>query len=100
ALVELSLILVVSTVFPQVDVTSLFLYMSIALVVTLLLAGAYLLHNRAGAQVEVATVPRERRATWTMPPLALLERPTMSPGRRAAMLLLRGYLLVAVLLLH
>jgi hypothetical protein len=34
-----------------------------------------------------------------MPPLALLERPTWSPGRKAAMLLLRGYLVVAVLLL-
>ncbi len=34
-----------------------------------------------------------------MPPLALLERPVWSPGRRAAMLLLRGYLVVAVALL-
>ena len=34
-----------------------------------------------------------------MPPLALLERPVWSPGRRGAMLLLRGYLVVAVALL-
>jgi hypothetical protein len=34
-----------------------------------------------------------------MPPLALLERPVWSPGRKVGMLLLRGYLLVAVLLL-
>jgi hypothetical protein len=34
-----------------------------------------------------------------MPPLALLERPVWSPGRKAGMLLLRGYLVVAVLLL-
>jgi hypothetical protein len=51
------------------------------------------------AAIEVEAVSKERRSTWTMPPLALLERPVWSPGRRAAMLLLRGYLLVAVLLL-
>ena len=44
-------------------------------------------------------VSKERRQTWTMPPLALLERPRWSTGRRAAMLLLRAYLLVAVALL-
>ncbi len=42
---------------------------------------------------------KARRQTWTMPPLALLERPVFSPGRKAGMLLLRGYLVVAVLLL-
>jgi len=105
ALVELSMILVVSTAFPQVDVTKLFVYMSLALVATLLLAGAWMLYNRPRARVEVERVSRdrvvadERRATWTMPSLARLERPVMSPGRRAAMLVLRGYLIVAVLLL-
>ena len=44
-------------------------------------------------------LPRSKRHTWTMPPLALLERPVWSPGRKAAMLVLRGYLVVAVLLL-
>ena len=34
-----------------------------------------------------------------MPPLALLKRPTWSPARRAAMLTLRGYLVIAVALL-
>jgi hypothetical protein len=34
-----------------------------------------------------------------MPPLALLERPRWSPGRKTAMLLLRSYLVVAVILL-
>ena len=34
-----------------------------------------------------------------MPPLALLERPVWSPGRKAGMLLLRGYLVVAMVLL-
>jgi hypothetical protein len=34
-----------------------------------------------------------------MPPLALLRRPKWSTGRKVAMLTLRGYLVVAMLLL-
>ncbi len=34
-----------------------------------------------------------------MPPLALLERPRWSTGRKVAMLAMRGYLLVSVVLL-
>ena len=97
-LVELSLILIASTMFPSVNVTSLFVYLSAVLVLALAAAGIYLLRSRAGAPVEVEKPPVDRR-TWTMPPLALLERPVWSPGRKAAMLILRGYLVVAVLLL-
>ncbi len=98
-LVELSLILIASTMFPSVNVTHLFLYLSLVFLLVLVGMAVFVLRNRPGAAVEVATVPRERRSTWTMPPLALLERPVWSPGRKAAMLLLRGYLVVAVLLL-
>jgi NRAMP (natural resistance-associated macrophage protein)-like metal ion transporter len=104
-LVELSLILMASTMFPAVDVTQLFLYLSLLTAACLAIAGLYALRGagaRAGrgpAEEEEEALSRERRHTWTMPPLALLERPVWSPGRRAAMLLLRGYLVVAVLLL-
>jgi Mn2+/Fe2+ NRAMP family transporter len=99
-LVELSLVLVASTAFPHVNVTHLFIDLSIALVVALAAMGGYVLRRRGpvGAE-ETASLSKERRHTWTMPPLALLERPVWSPGRRAAMLLLRGYLVVAVALL-
>jgi NRAMP (natural resistance-associated macrophage protein)-like metal ion transporter len=98
-LVELSLILMASTMFPSVNVTHLFVYLSLVFLVVLVAMGAFVLRNRPGAAVEVAKVSKERRSTWTMPPLALLERPVWSPGRKAGMLMLRGYLLVAVLLL-
>ncbi len=98
-LVELSLILVASTAFPRLNVTHVFIYLSIALAAVLLGAGVYVLRNRPQASVELAGSELERRSTWTMPPLALLERPRMSPGRRIAMLTMRAYLLVAVLLL-
>jgi NRAMP (natural resistance-associated macrophage protein)-like metal ion transporter len=99
ALVELSLILVASTAFPSIDVTQLFIYLTIVLAVLLLAMGVYVIRNRPGVKVEVKGSARERRSTWTMPPLALLERPKLSPGRRTAMLVLRGYLVIAVLLL-
>ena len=43
--------------------------------------------------------PMAKRATWRMPALNLLQRPTWSRGRLLAMYLLRGYLVVAVLML-
>jgi Mn2+/Fe2+ NRAMP family transporter len=106
-LVELSLVLVATTAFPHVNVTHLFVDLSVALAVALAAMGAYVLLRRspAGAAAGVAAddepelLSRERRHAWTMPPLALLERPVWSPGRRAAMLMLRGYLVVAVALL-
>ncbi len=48
-LVELSLILMASTVFPKVNVTNLFIYLSIILIAGLLIAGALVLRGRRGA---------------------------------------------------
>jgi hypothetical protein len=45
---------------------------------------------------EGAEVPKEQ---WTMPPVALLERPPESRARRVAMLSLEAYLLLAIALL-
>ena len=103
-LVELSLILMVSTMFPKVNVTQLFVYLSIVLLVGLGGMGIYAARNRLGAvaraeAAEQIAEEKQRRQTWTMPPLALLERPVWSPGRKAGMLMLRGYLVIAVLLL-
>jgi NRAMP (natural resistance-associated macrophage protein)-like metal ion transporter len=98
-LVELSLILMASTLFPHVDVTHLFAYLSLVLLAAFAGMAVYALRNRPGAAVEVPKISKERRSTWTMPPLALLERPAWSPGRKVGMLALRGYLVVAVLLL-
>ena len=98
-LVELSLILMASTMFPSVNVTHLFFYLSLVLVAVFIAMAVYAVRSRPGAAVELTRAPKERRSMWTMPPLALLERPVWSPGRKAGMLLLRGYLVVAMLLL-
>jgi Mn2+/Fe2+ NRAMP family transporter len=101
-LVLLSMILMATTLFPGVDVTEVSLIGGAVLAVGMLaLGGAYLRsRRRTGAAVTVAeptpAVPKEQ---WTMPPLALLQRPRASLGRRVAMLSMEGYLLVAVVLL-
>lgn len=47
-------------------------------------------------RAERRAVRRQDRAGWQSPNLALLDRPTMSPMRRAGLFTLRGYLVVAV----
>ena len=100
-LVLLSLILMATTVFPNIDVTKVALIGGALLAVGLLAFGLLTLRSRrataAVAMIETGpTVPKEQ---WTMPPLALLARPQWSTGRKIAMLTLRGYLVVATILL-
>ncbi len=98
ALVMLSMILMATTLFPSINAATLIVYLGIALVVGLLGAGAITLRRRERGAPAYAMSPEARR-NWTMPPLALLERPRWSAGRKAGMMMLRGYLVVAVLLL-
>jgi Mn2+/Fe2+ NRAMP family transporter len=104
-LLELSAILVISTVFPSFDVGTLTLVLSVILVVALAGGAAYVSvgRRRAAAGVEVPPVdeaaPVVDKLEWRMPPLAFLERPVWSRGRTAAMFALRGYLVIAIVLL-
>lgn len=97
-LVMLSMILVATTLFPSINAATLILYLGIALVIGLLVVGTITLRRREG-RVPAYTMSPEARRNWTMPPLALLERPRWSAGRKAGMMMLRGYLVIAVLLL-
>jgi Mn2+/Fe2+ NRAMP family transporter len=100
-LVLLSLILMATTVFPKIDVTKVALIGGALLVAGLLAFGlATLRSSRGAAAVTVIdTGPKIPKERWTMPPLALLGRPQWSTGRKVAMLTLRGYLVIAVVLL-
>ncbi|OBG99695.1 manganese transporter [Mycobacterium sp. E2699] len=51
---------------------------------------------RSLTRAEQRALRREDRANWQTPNLAGLERPTMSPLRRAGLLTLRGYLVLAI----
>ena len=96
-LLMLSLILVVATLLPSISVGLLITVLSIVLAVAL--GGIGLLWLRSRALAPAAVGPQPDRATWRMPPLALLARPTWSRTRLVGMWALRGYLVVAVVLL-
>jgi hypothetical protein len=97
-LLLLSLVLVVTTVIPTIDVTKLVLVLGS--VMSVLFVGGWLWLWLSGRKGElVPEVSRAERENWRMPALALLERPKMSPVRRIAMLVLSGYLVVAIVLL-
>ncbi|GAC1328339.1 MAG: Nramp family divalent metal transporter [Chloroflexota bacterium] len=96
-LLMLSGILVVTTVFPSVDVGRLVVILAILLAVGLAMMGIIL--RRSHRTTPRETLPRRNRDTWRMPPLALLGRPQWSRGRLVGMWALRGYLVIAVLLL-
>ena len=97
-LVALSLVLMATTVFPNVSVALLVDGLGALFAVSVAAAAVVVVRYRR----RVAAVPDEPalpRDTWRMPPLALLERPRWSRGRTAAMYVLRAYLLLAVVLL-
>ncbi len=102
-LLILSLILVITTLFPSVNVTVLFLILSAVLVVALA-GGGTVYGVRTAKKSQLAGAKEgeallQKRETWRMPPLTLLGRPKWSKGRTAAMWSLRGYLIIAVALL-
>ena len=97
-LLELSFILVISTIFPAIDIGILMLALSVILLFALAGGGLWIWRTQRKTGPP-PVVDRRDRERWRMPPLALLNRPTWSPARTAAMYALRGYLVVAVLLL-
>ncbi len=97
-LLVLSLVLMATTVFPGIDVRTLSLGMGGALLLVYLVGGVG--YWRVVRQRPPdPPVPAARKERWRMPPLNRLERPTWSRGRLAAMYSLRGYLVLAVVLL-
>jgi Mn2+/Fe2+ NRAMP family transporter len=99
-LLVMSLVLVATTAFPKVNVSALCLVLGGALLCALVVGMALTaLRRRALPAGQKAAVPREHREGWRMPSLALLGRPTWSRGRLVGMWALRGYLVVAVVLL-
>ena len=97
-LLLLSFTLVISTVFPAVDVTRLIEVLAPVTLVALLAGGAVTWWTARGAEPSQA-VSRVERENWRMPALALLERPRSSALRRGAMLLLSGYVVLAAVML-
>jgi hypothetical protein len=98
----LSGILMATTVFPNLHVVTITEYLAVAIVILVPIAGGVLNWlQRRNPMVAVATGAPDGRdkMQWRMPPLALLQPVTWSPGTKLGMLALRGYLVVGAVLL-
>jgi Mn2+/Fe2+ NRAMP family transporter len=98
ALLVLSLVLVISTVFPSVNVTVLITSLGIGTAVVVVAASAWMLWSARKAEPMVE-MPRSEKENWRMPALALLERPQWSLPKKIAMFTMAGYIVLAVLFL-
>ena len=97
-LVTLSVILTASVLFPAITAGQIMAVM-VGCGAAASLAAGYVLVQRmrtaVPAQPQVACADRD---SWRMPPLALLERPVMSTGRKLGMAALRLYVAAAMIL--
>jgi len=94
-LFELSLILIISTLFPAIDVTRLLAVLSAGVLLVVGVVAVLIVRNPTPAPA----VSAKEKVNWRMPALALLQSPRWSLGRRATLLAMQAYLGVAVLLL-
>ena len=97
-LLMMSFVLMITTLFTTVNVNDLALVLGGILLVVYVIGGIAMLRNRHARPPRVVVSPEEK-SNWRMPPLNLLNRPTWSRGRVMGMYALRGYLVVAVVLL-
>ncbi|MUM19017.1 divalent metal cation transporter [Mycobacterium sp. CBMA271] len=104
-LLLLSGILMATTLFPDLDVVQVSGYLAAGVSVLAALIGIALWWLSGRRRTDPAVVAMNKSLahvdprTWRMPPLALLEPVTWSPGTKLGMLALRGYLVVGAILL-
>jgi NRAMP (natural resistance-associated macrophage protein)-like metal ion transporter len=101
-LVMLSLILAATTLFPTINVQSLTIVLTVVLGLALLGIGLMQKFARAKKPQQVLleiSDPVVDKMNWSMPPLAQLPRPVWSMTTKVAMLTMRAYLVIAVLML-
>jgi NRAMP (natural resistance-associated macrophage protein)-like metal ion transporter len=96
-LVTISIILTASVLFPDISSTAIVAILGSGLGLTILGGIALTVYRRWRPRPSaVAESDREPRASWRMPPLALLQRPKLSIGRRLLLITLRCYVVVAM----
>lgn len=102
-LVMLSTVLTASVLFPGINAAQI-IGIFIAGALLTIIAATYLAvaahrHKRKGSsrtrKPAIQPQPQADRATWRMPPVAMLSKPVMSAGTKTGLTVLRGYLLVA-----
>jgi Mn2+/Fe2+ NRAMP family transporter len=92
-LIMLSLILAAATLFPALNIQLVAAVLAGFLVLALLVVAVVQFRSRGSSSAQEASEPD--RATWRMPPLSTLPRPVWSTPRKAGMLTLRLYLVLA-----
>jgi len=97
-LLVLSGVLVITTLFTGIDTTLVAIWLGAAMAVALLVAalGLRITRRRRGAPAPADT---SERATWRMPPVAVLKPVAWSSGTKLGMSAMRGYLVIAAVLL-
>ena len=95
-LVVLSLILMITTVFPHVNVVTVVEVLGVALALCLLIGGVLWLLRR---QPTTPVAARAERVDWRMPQATLLSRPDLVGWPRYVLVGLAGYLVLSVALL-
>ncbi len=100
-LLLLSGILMATTLFPHLNVVTVAGYLILAMIVLAAVAVGVLRWMTRRQTAPPAPEPARPvdRNTWRMPPLALLQPVTWSPGTRLGMIALRAYLVAGALLL-
>jgi len=102
-LLVLSGTLVVTTLFSALNASKVAIWIAIGLVAVAAVAGAWFWLSRrrraAAPPPPRTTMSEAERLAWRMPPIALLKPAEWSTGRKVALLMLRGYLVISVLLL-
>jgi Mn2+/Fe2+ NRAMP family transporter len=97
-LLALSVVLVLTTVFPSINVEVLAIVLGVFVLAGTAVSGVW----GAQEQKRISGRPvmsREERVNWRMPAVVLLQRPKWSPVRRVAIITLSGYLVFAILML-
>ncbi len=98
-LVLLSVILTASVLFPNITSVEIVSVLVGGVALGAVVGLVVLLRDRAARAAELTVPPQwQDRATWRMPGLERLSRPVLSRQRNMGLLILRGYLLVAFLL--
>jgi Mn2+/Fe2+ NRAMP family transporter len=102
-LLVLSGTLVIDTIFSGLNAAQTALWVAAGLILVALTAGAWFRLTRSRRPARLphprTTMTEAERMSWRMPPLALLKPVQWSAGTKLAMLVLRGYLVISVLLL-
>jgi Mn2+/Fe2+ NRAMP family transporter len=100
-LLVLSGVLMATTLFPGIDVTTVFIALSAVLLGggAITAAAIAVITRRGETPVIRPQMSTVEKMSWRMPPLTLLKPVRWSPGRRVGMLSLRLYLVVSAVLL-